>query len=88
MDNPEVLQRLLMLLLLLLLRGWLALLPLLLLLSLPLFDVSDYLPEGCPIYYVLLMLSFTSWLAAVDATVYLQMHSQYAVCFPFRGLRC
>ncbi|MQL97171.1 hypothetical protein Taro_029859 [Colocasia esculenta] len=33
------------------------------------------------------MLSFTSWLAAVDAAVYLQLCSQHAVCFPFRGLR-
>ena len=55
MDDPEVLQRLLVLLLLLLLRGWLALLPLLLLLPLPFLDISDHLPEGCPIYPVLLM---------------------------------
>ncbi|MQM23449.1 hypothetical protein Taro_056513 [Colocasia esculenta] len=34
------------------------------------------------------MLSFTSWLVAVDAVVYLQMCSQYAVYFPFHGLRC
>ncbi|MQL74136.1 hypothetical protein Taro_006490 [Colocasia esculenta] len=34
------------------------------------------------------MMSFTSWWAAVYAAVYLQMCSQYAVYFPFRGLRC